>query len=109
MKQKTNFRMRLKSRSPWKTLRNSVNKLNRIAREKADPSYRDKAEMMQLKTSIDKLKRELKDSQKTILDLTYTNEKLSLKLKDTQQKLTDMVNDLFLSHEHIQEEVKCDK
>ena len=101
--------MRLKSRSPWKTLQKTVNKLNRIAREKSDPSYRDKAEMMQLRTSIDKLKRELKDSQKTILDLTYTNEKLSLKLKDTQQKLSDIVNDLFTTHERIQEEVKCDK
>ena len=101
--------MRLKSRSPWKTLRKTVNKLNRIAREKSDPSYRDKAEMMQLRTSIDKLKRELKDSQKTILDLTYANEKLTLKLKDTQQKLTDIVNDLFEARKSIQEEATCDK
>ena len=65
--------------------------------------------MLQLRTSIDKLKRELKDSQKTILDLTYANEKLTLKLKDTQQKLTDIVNDLFEARKSIQEEAACDK
>ena len=82
------FKKVVKSRSPWSTLTKTVNQLTRIAHQKKNSlSYLEKAEMARLKRSIGKLKEELKESQKTNLDLAHTIDDLENQLSSAASQL----------------------
>ena len=100
------FKKIVRSRSPWASLRKTINQfnhLNRTRSSKPESLYRDKAEMMRLKSSIDKLKKELKEAQKSNLDLECANESLKLKLSLTESQLADILYSLHVVHESIKD------
>ena len=71
----------MKKRSRW---RQAISKFNRIKKNrKSESTYREKAEMMQLKSHIDKLKQELKEAQKSNVELTQ-------QLKDANDKIEEV-------------------
>ncbi|MEC7115609.1 MAG: hypothetical protein VXW76_03470 [Actinomycetota bacterium] len=71
----------MKKSSRW---RQAISKFNRIKKNlKPESTYREKAEMMQLKSHIDKLKQELKEAQKSNVELTQ-------QLKDANDKIEEV-------------------
>lgn len=91
MKKKANKLARkkhMKSRSPWRSLTRTVNELTRISKKrKGSMSYLEKAEMTRLKRSIGKLKDDLKEAQKTNLDLVHIIEDLEAQLSTAAEQL----------------------
>ena len=89
------------SRSPWRTLTKTVNQLTRIARQKKDSaSYLERAEMVRLKRLIGKLKDDLKEAQKTNLELGRTNDDLVEQLQAAASQLarvSDALKDISTS------------
>ena len=99
----------MSARSPWSSLNKTVNKLNRIAKKrKASASYRDKAERMQLKNAIGKLKKELKEAQKSNLDLLYTIDVLTKKLEDAAGQLASVSDALNTLRSTVETKASCD-
>lgn len=85
----------MNKKQPWASIRSRLKKAKRalvnatnssscVKRSSSDASYRNKAQMVQLKRSIDKLKDSLKDAQKT-------NEQLTNELLSTRKVLLDIV------------------
>ena len=91
----------MRHRSPWSRLTKTVNKLTQLANNRKDPgSYLERAEMARLKRSLGKLKEELKESQKTNLDLLHTIDTLEKKLESASSQLarvSDALKDLSTS------------
>ena len=88
----------MKNNMKWRRLTKTVNKLNRINRvyrnTNTDSTYREKAEMMRLKLSIDKLKKDLKEAQKSNLSLLKTNDELVAKLSAAETRLSAICLDI---------------
>jgi len=98
MKDKPNKR---KKKSPWASLARTVNRINREYKKSTSPSYLERAQMAKLKLSIDKLKRELKDSQRSnleleskVLGLTNDLAQANLKIASASSSLNAVLVDL---------------
>ena len=84
----------MNKKKPWSLIRSRLKKARRAlvnatnssscAKPSSDASYRNRAQMVQLKRSIGKLKDSLKDAQKT-------NEQLTNELLSTRKILIDVV------------------
>ena len=88
-------------KSPWASLKRTVNLINRKTQQKASVSYLDRAQIVRLKSSIGKLKKELKSSQRSnleleakILELEGTITHMHLKLATISSELLTILNDL---------------
>jgi len=82
-----------KKKSPWASLARTVNNINREYKNSASVSYLERAQMARLKKSIDKLKRELKDSQRSNLEL--------------ESRVLDLTNDLAQAKLKIASATEC--
>lgn len=81
-------RKRKRPRSPWKKLTRTVNRLIKAERKKkSSATYLERAEMVQLKRSIGKLKTELKEAQKENLDLSHKVDELNQQLDSAASQL----------------------
>ena len=75
----------MKKSSRW---RQAISKFNRIKKNrKHASSYREKAEMMQLKSHIDKLKQEIKEAQKSNIELTQQLKEANDKIEEVRSIL----------------------
>ena len=88
-------------KSPWASLRRTVNLISRKTKKKDTVSYLDRAQIVRLKSSIGKLKKELKDSQRTnleleakVLELEDTIAHAHLKLATISSELAALLHDL---------------
>ena len=88
-------------KSPWASLRRTVNLLNRKTNKKDTVSYLDRAQIARFKSSIGKLKKELKDSQRTnleleakVLELEDTIAYMHLKLSTISSELLTILDDV---------------
>ncbi len=101
MKDKPNKHKKKSKKSPWSSLARTVNRINREYKKSKSATYLEKAQMARLKLSIDKLKRELEDSQRSnlvleskVLDLTNDLAQANLKIVSVTSSLNAILNDL---------------